>query len=103
MPADGDVDLGELQHVPDMEHAGDVGRRNDERKYAPRVLVRGGEDAGVDPPLGPMGLEAPGLVDFLNLHGKFNDTKACGDSSSKAGPPDDWGEPYQAVVEVPAG
>ena len=34
MPADGDVDLGVLEHVADVERAGDVGRRNDERKYA---------------------------------------------------------------------
>ena len=34
MPADGDVDLGVLEHVADVERAGDVGRRDDERKDA---------------------------------------------------------------------
>ena len=36
MPADGDVDLGVLQHVADVEDAGDVGRRDDEREDAAR-------------------------------------------------------------------
>ena len=34
MPADGDVDLGVLEHVADVERAGDVGRRDDEREDA---------------------------------------------------------------------
>ena len=37
VPADGDVDLGMLEHVADVEDAGDVGGRNDERKDAPGV------------------------------------------------------------------
>ena len=32
VPADGDVDLGVLQHVAHVEGAGDVGRRDDERE-----------------------------------------------------------------------
>ncbi len=32
MPADGDVDLGVFEHVADVQRAGDVGRRDDERK-----------------------------------------------------------------------
>ncbi len=36
MPADGDIDLGVLEHVADVEDAGDVGRRNDEREGAAR-------------------------------------------------------------------
>ena len=34
MPADGDVDFGVLQHVADVERAGDIGRRDDEREDA---------------------------------------------------------------------
>ena len=38
MPADGDIDLGVLQHVADVERAGDVGRRDDEREDAARIF-----------------------------------------------------------------
>ena len=79
MPADGDVDLGVLEHVADVQRAGDVGRRNDEGKDARRGFSRGGaEDAGVDPPLRPMRLEPLGLVHFLNLHGKDHDIRGTG-------------------------
>ena len=40
MPADGDVDFGVLEHVADVQRAGDVGRRNDERKDARQGLLR---------------------------------------------------------------
>ena len=65
MPADGDVDLGVLQHVAHVERAGDVGRRNDERKYRFAGLECGVVDAGFDPPLSPVGLEPLGLVNFF--------------------------------------
>ena len=37
MPADGDVDLGVFEHVADVQRPGHVGRRDDQRKYAPGV------------------------------------------------------------------
>ena len=72
MPADGDIDLGVLQHVANVERARDVGRRNYERKYPAGSLGRGAEDPGVDPPLRPMRLEPLWLVNFLNLHGEIS-------------------------------
>ena len=46
VPADGDIDLGVLQHVADVERTGDVGRRDDQ-----------GEDAAGRPP--PMARKIP--------------------------------------------
>ena len=70
VPADGDVDLGVFEHVADVQRPGHVGRRNDERKYAARAPGGGAEDAGVDPPLGPVRLKPLGLVHFFDLHGE---------------------------------
>ena len=39
MPADGDIHHGVLEHVADMQRAGDVGRRNDDGEDA--ALLRG--------------------------------------------------------------
>jgi hypothetical protein len=75
MPADGDVDLGVLEHVADVEHAGDVGRGDYEREDAAGIVGGGAEDAGVNPPLRPMRFEALGLVNFLDLHGKDHDIR----------------------------
>ncbi len=66
MPADGDIDFGMLQHVTDVEGTGDIGPRDDQRKDGRLGFIRGAEDAAVDPPLGPVRLEALGLVNFFN-------------------------------------
>ena len=71
MPANGDIDLGMLQHVAEVERAGNVRRRNYEREYAAGAPGGRAEDPGVDPPLRPMRLEPLRLVDFLNLHGEI--------------------------------
>ena len=75
MPADGDVDLGVLEHVADVEDAGDVGGRNDEREGAAGIFRGGAEDARVNPPLRPVRFEPLGLVNFLDLHGKYHDIR----------------------------
>ena len=75
MPADGDVDFGVLQHMADVQHAGDVRRGDDEREDAAGVFRGGAEDAGVNPPLRPMRFEPLGLVNFLDLHGKYHNIR----------------------------
>ena len=65
MPADGDVDLGVFEHVADVENAGDVRGRDDEREDFGAGLGGCLEDAGIDPPLGPVRLEMLGGVDFI--------------------------------------
>jgi len=65
VPADGDVDLGVLQHVAHVERSGDVGRRNDERKYRFAGFIARVINAGFHPPLSPMGLEPLGFVHFF--------------------------------------
>ena len=71
VPAGDNVDLCMFQHVSDVEDAGDIGRRDDDRKDAAGLFGGGAEDAGVNPPLRPMRFEPLGLVDFLDLHGKY--------------------------------
>jgi hypothetical protein len=77
MPADSDIDFGVLQHVADMQRTGDVGRRNNERKDARQRLFGGVEDAGVNPPLRPVRFEPLGLVNLIDLHGKYYDIRRC--------------------------
>jgi len=78
MPAHGDVDFGVFEHVADVQRTGHIGRRDDERKYARLGFLSGVEDAGVDPPLRPVGFEPLGLVHFFDLHGKYHDNKSGG-------------------------
>ena len=86
MPAGGDVDFGVLQHVADVEDAGDVGRRDDEREDASGLGGVGAEDVGVNPPLRPMRFEPLGLVDFLDLHGKYQYIRGWGIGSGDGDP-----------------
>ena len=58
-----------LEHVADVQRAGDVGRRDDQGEIAPGARD-GMEDAAVDPPLCPMRLKPLRLVHFIDLHGK---------------------------------
>ena len=60
----GDIDLGVLEHVADVQRAGDVRRRNYERKTVRPEFSRGAEDSVFDPPLGPMRLKSLRLIDF---------------------------------------
>ena len=72
MPAGGDVNLGVFEHVPDVEAAGDVGRRNDEGEDLARGVGRGGraEVSALDPELGPVRLKPLRLIDFVKLNGE---------------------------------
>ncbi len=45
-------------------------------KTRPGFSGVGAEDVGVNPPLRPMRFEPLGLVDFLNLHGKYQYIRA---------------------------
>ena len=65
MPADGDVDLRVFEHVADVEDTGDVRRRDDQREDPGAGFGGGVEEAGIDPPLGPVRLEILGGVDFI--------------------------------------
>src|SRR5215471_19752026 len=71
MPADGDINFAVFEHVTDVERAGHIGRRDDEREYSGAAPVVGMENSGVDPPLRPMRLEPLRLVHLLDLHGKY--------------------------------
>ena len=71
MPAHGGVDHGMVEHVADVQRAGDVGRRDNDGEDAAGRLRIGVEDAGFDPPLGPVRLEALRLVCFFQFHEKL--------------------------------
>ncbi len=71
-PANLRVDDGVLEHVPHVQRAGYVGRRNGQRKV--RLAGIAGfdvEDLLVDPPLGPVRFEPLGFIDFLDFHGEL--------------------------------
>ena len=69
-PADLRVDDGMLEHVPHVQRAGDVRRRNRERKIRLAGVRFDVEDLLIHPPLGPMRLEPLGFIDFLDFHGE---------------------------------
>ena len=71
MPADGDVDFGVLQHVAHVEEPVTLGGGMTSEKMGLPGWYSARIDAGFDPPLSPTGLEAPGLIDFFNFHGRF--------------------------------
>ena len=61
VPAREDVDLGVIEHMPDMQRAGDVGRRDDNGKH-----FTGRARIGAIQPFVVPGLR-PALLDFLRL------------------------------------
>src|SRR4051812_44025969 len=73
MPADSHIHDGVLEHVTDMEGAGNVRRRDNNREDRATLYLRRIHlvDACFNPPLSPMRLQALGLVYLLKLHGKF--------------------------------
>ena len=90
MPADGHVDYGVVEHVADVERAGYVGRRDNERKYRPVRVSISPVKILVDPPLGPMRLKSLGLIDFLevasgNFRVSYRLTSEPGLGASKCG------------------
>jgi len=70
-PADGHVDFGVLEHVPDVQRSGDIGRRNGQREHPPRSVQVGAENARLNPPLRPMRLKPLGFIDLLEWHGEI--------------------------------
>src|SRR6266850_1215904 len=74
-PAHGGVDHSVIQHVAHVQRAGDVGRRDHEREIRTGRFGFGVKDTGLNPPFGPMRLEALGFVDLVELHGKFQFSK----------------------------
>ncbi len=70
-PADLGVDNGMLEHVPHVQRAGDVRRRNRERKIGFAGMRLGAIGVVLHPPLGPVRFEPLGLVDFIDFHGEI--------------------------------
>ena len=66
MPADEHVDLRVLEHVADVDRAGNVGRRQRDRKHGPVAGVFGAKEFFVKPGFGPA------LFDLLRLVGLGN-------------------------------
>ena len=66
VPADEHVDLRVLEHVADVDRAGDVGRRQGDRKHGAVSGIFGAKEFLVEPGLGPA------LFDFLRLVGLGN-------------------------------
>ena len=66
VPANKHVNLRVLEHVPDVNRAGNVGRRNRDRKRGPRGGIFGAEKLLLKPDLGPA------LFDLLRLVGLGN-------------------------------
>ena len=65
VPADGDVDLGVLEHVAHVEDAGDVGRRDDEREDLGARLGDGAKEVGSIHHCAQWGSKPLRLIDFL--------------------------------------
>ncbi len=61
VPADQHVDLRVLEHVADVDGAGDIGRRQCDRKHRPVARIFGAKQLLVEPGLGPA------LFDLLRL------------------------------------
>ena len=71
MPADLRIDDGMLEHVAHVQRAGDVGRRDHQRKVRLAGAGFDVEELFVHPPLGPMRLEPLGFIHFLDFHGRL--------------------------------
>ena len=67
-----DVDLRMLEHVPHVERAGDVGRRDDERVALARCVIRDMENLPAAPQVGPFRLNGLRGIDFGKLAGQRN-------------------------------
>src|SRR5262249_53439510 len=69
MPTRQDVDLGVLQHVADVQRAGDVGWRDDDGEdWTGRVRV-GAKQVVLDPEFGPGSFDVLGVVSLGDVPG----------------------------------
>ena len=65
LPAHRDVDLRGLEHVPHVQRASHVGRRDHQREHGSRRGSVSFEQTLADPPLGPRWFNLRGIVGFL--------------------------------------
>ena len=62
VPADQDIDLAVIQHVANVQRAGDIGRRNDDGKNGAGGARVGTVKLLIDPGSGPVRLDQLGIV-----------------------------------------